>query len=275
MSANPAKPSIFWTLTEPFRAAGEYVTLQAVNGMGLLDSRAPRGDDHAVIALPALMAHDKVDAALIAFLRRLGYVAHDSSIGWNTGVKDRVFNDAETRLLEVFAEQGGRRVSLIGHSLGGICAVYLAYRHPEKIRQVITLGSPFGTAQNRGGVPAPIMALYNAVSENHEAYARLLLRAMKKGPPQAPVTSVFSQSDGVVSAGSSINPWSGAKTENIAIPGSHVGMAFNPLAFLVIADRLAQAEDAWRPFDHAHYPDIAWLMKAQGAAIPGKKLAVG
>ena len=37
----------------------------------------------------------------------------------------------------------GRRVTLIGQSLGGIYARLLARERPELIRQVITLGSPY------------------------------------------------------------------------------------------------------------------------------------
>jgi hypothetical protein len=37
--------------------------------------------------------------------------------------------------------------------------------------------------------------------------------------------------------------------ENIRVPGSHVGLGFNGLVLAIVADRLAQPEDAWRPFD--------------------------
>ena len=32
------------------------------------------------------------------------------------------------------------------------------------------------------------------------------------------------------------------------MPGSHLGLGFNPLALYAIADRLAQTEGDWRPF---------------------------
>ncbi len=39
-------------------------------------------------------------------------------------------------------EKSGRRVDLVGHSLGGLVSRSLAQKHPEYVRKVITLGSP-------------------------------------------------------------------------------------------------------------------------------------
>ena len=41
--------------------------------------------------------------------------------------------------------------------------------------------------------------------------------------------------------------------ENIRVPGSHVGLGFNAVVLWIVADRLAQPEGAWRPFE-AHGP---------------------
>lgn len=54
-------------------------------------------------------------------------------------------------------------------------------------------------------------------------------------PPPVPITSISSKTGGVVH-------------ENIEILGSHTGMAYNPLVFHVLADRLAQREGEWQPF---------------------------
>ena len=37
--------------------------------------------------------------------------------------------------------------------------------------------------------------------------------------------------------------------ENIRLYASHFGMAVNPLVLYVVADRLAQDEEDWRPFN--------------------------
>ena len=38
------------------------------------------------------------------------------------------------------------------------------------------------------------------------------------------------------------------QAESIQVPGSHLGLGFNPLVLYAIADRLAQPEGAWQPF---------------------------
>ena len=42
--------------------------------------------------------------------------------------------------------------------------------------------------------------------------------------------------------------WVSPVAENIRLYTSHFGMAVNPIVLYVIADRLAQSEQDWRPF---------------------------
>jgi hypothetical protein len=75
----------------------------------------------------------------------------------------------------------------------------------------------------------------------------------ERGPLPVPSTSIYSRTDGVV-------PWQACldivddRHENIEVHGTHCGMGYNLAAFAVIADRLSQPEDDWRPF---HFP--IWL----------------
>jgi hypothetical protein len=63
-----------------------------------------------------------------------------------------------------------------------------------------------------------------------------------------PVSALFSKTDAIV-------PWRGAvappgpRRENIEIRGSHLGLGHNPDVLFIIADRLAQGEHAWAPYD--------------------------
>ncbi len=70
---------------------------------------------------------------------------------------------------------------------------------------------------------------------------------VRRAPP-VPTTSIYSRSDGIVAWQCSVNE-PGPLAENVGLHASHVGMGMNPLAMLVIADRLAQPPGAWRPFD--------------------------
>jgi hypothetical protein len=46
------------------------------------------------------------------------------------------------------------------------------------------------------------------------------------------------------------------------VESSHLGMGVNPAVLYVLADRLSQAEGAWRPFDRSS----GWKSMAYGAA---------
>src|SRR3546814_18007301 len=61
------------------------------------------------------------------------------------------------------ADEHGRRVALVGQSLGGVFAREIARRYPDFVDRVITLGSPahFGESpDNVNGMVARVMALY-------------------------------------------------------------------------------------------------------------------
>jgi pimeloyl-ACP methyl ester carboxylesterase len=105
-------------------------------------SLAPRGDGHPVLVLPGLIASDVSTRPLRAFLRNRGYAASGWRQGRNLGLRPGV-QHAMIDLLEEMNDIHGRKVSLVGWSLGGLYARQLAKMMPERVRSVITLGSPF------------------------------------------------------------------------------------------------------------------------------------
>jgi pimeloyl-ACP methyl ester carboxylesterase len=131
------------------------MTLLATSVPGLLRTSA-RGDGHPVLVLPGLLAGDRSTAALRALLVKLGYDARAWGLGRNRG--PRAIGHRGELLqarVEALAHEAGRKVSLVGWSLGGVFARLLARRMPARIRQVITLGSPFmdnGEATNAGKI---------------------------------------------------------------------------------------------------------------------------
>jgi pimeloyl-ACP methyl ester carboxylesterase len=104
-------------------------------------ARAPRGDGHAVLVIPGLGASDRSTLILRRFLSTLGYATYGWGLGRNIGPTARVVSGLPERLDEFRARHDGP-VSVIGWSLGGIFARQLARRHPDAVRQVITLASP-------------------------------------------------------------------------------------------------------------------------------------
>ena len=104
---------------------------------------APRGDGHPVLVLPGLVASDESTRLLRRYLRGRGYEVHGWGLGRNLGPRAGVEDAMIARIETLYDQSGGRKVSLVGWSLGGVYARLLANRMPERVRSVITLGSPF------------------------------------------------------------------------------------------------------------------------------------
>jgi pimeloyl-ACP methyl ester carboxylesterase len=201
---------------------------------------APSGDGHAVIVFPGLAAGDLSTAPLRNFLATLGYDTYGWDLGVNLGPREGVLAKSIERVKSI-ADDSGRKVSLIGWSLGGIYAREFAKALPKSVRGVITLGTPFG------GDPKATNAwrLYEFASGLKLDDPAMLAQIRK--PPPVPSTSIFSRSDGVVSWPLSVQAES-KQTENIEVVASHVGMGLHPATLYAVADRLAQPEGQWNKF---------------------------
>lgn len=204
-----------------------------------------RGDRHPVLVLPGFTAGDRSTLPLRWILRGQGYWVHGWQLGQNLGPTPRVVEGLATRLREI-ADRQERTVSVVGWSLGGIYARELARRHPELVRQVITLGSPF---QMRLGDRSAATGLFEALSTRFDpAYLEpMLVPEAERRPLTMPATAVYSRSDGVVRWYTCLER-PGPHRENIEVRGSHTGLGVNPAVIVAITDRLAQREGTWRPF---------------------------
>ncbi|HBK91427.1 MAG TPA: alpha/beta hydrolase [Parvularcula sp.] len=239
----PKPPSIFWTLMEG-RAAFEFGSFLSLR---LAMRSLPKGDGHPVLVLPGFVASDFSTRPLRGVLKDLGYKTY----GWGLG-RNLKFNDArEAEMLALvnrIYDQHGQKLSIIGWSLGGVFARELAKRAPEKVRFVISLGSPITRHRDYSNA----RRLYDVINGPPAAARAEQLSRLGEAPP-VPTTSIFSRSDGVVAWRGSLqaqgdeNP----QIENIEAPASHFGLGVNPLVVYLIADRLAQSEGDWKPFDHA------------------------
>jgi pimeloyl-ACP methyl ester carboxylesterase len=201
---------------------------------------APRGDGHPVLVLPGLGAGDESTAILRAFLRGRGYAVSRWGQGPNFGMRPGVLRRTR-ELITGLASRHGRKVSLIGWSLGGIYARELAKQEPAAVRLVISLASPF-TGHPRA---TNAFRLYQWMS-GHPIRAPEIHEPLRASPP-VPTTSIWSRTDGVVSWRCSVErvkPF----VENIEVFASHFGIGMHPLVLYAIADRLAQPEGQWTPF---------------------------
>lgn len=235
-------PSFAWTLAEPYRAALEtcYSTLA-----GCFMPAPAAGDGHPVLVLPGFIADDQATGTLRSFLTRAGYDAHSWNLGRNLG-SCSVGADGHllSSRIEAIAQSTGRKVSLIGWSLGGLMARQGARLHPHAVRQVITLGSPFmGNARGTAGWQFFEMLTGHSVSSQAAQQELDMLRL----PLPVPSTAIYSRTDGVVKWSDCMQPV-GDFAENVEVSSSHWGLPAHTDVLAVIADRLAQPEDAWRPF---------------------------
>ncbi len=232
-------PSRLLTLAEPGRALGELAAFYALRPfMGAL----PKGDGHGVLVLPGFMASDTSTGPLRSLLSDLGYEA----VGWNLGRNVKVDEARVTAMMDCLGalyRRTGGKVSIVGWSLGGVFARELAKKAPDKVRQVISLGSPISDDRNHtnarrlfewlnGPEPEP-------VRNGH-------FQSLGEAPP-VPTTSILTRTDGVVHWRGSVQHGKG-EVENIEVVASHCGLGVNPAAIYAIADRLAQPEGKWKRF---------------------------
>jgi hypothetical protein len=178
----------------------------------------PRGDGHPVLVIPGFRGNDSSTVPLRSVLTWLGYDVAGWGQGVNRGPDEETLRTLNARFEDVYGRRG-QPVSLIGWSLGGVYARGLARRAPDRVRQVITLGSPF---------------------RRFESSRRI-------GTPQVPVTSIWSRSDPIVDYRNALEE-PGPRVENIEVRGTHLGLGHNPAVVLAVADRLAQPAGAWKPF---------------------------
>ncbi|MEO8022800.1 alpha/beta hydrolase [Polaromonas sp.] len=222
-------------------------------------ARAPRGDGHSVVVFPGLSANDGSTIPLRRYLDSLGYQTSGWEQGFNFGPRAGVLETARTGVRRAF-ESSGRKVSLIGWSLGGVYARELAKELPQMVRGVITLGTPFaGSHRSTNAWRIYELASGRKVEREVENYD------LPVAPPM-PTTSIYSRSDGIVAWQGSIQKPSplNPQTENVEVIASHVGLGLNPSAWWAVADRLARGEGSWQPFERKGtflhgliYPDPA------------------
>jgi pimeloyl-ACP methyl ester carboxylesterase len=240
------RPSAMLAALEIFRAG--------IEGWSMLMSAptlaaTPRGDGHGVLVLPGFATGDQSTAMLRSFLQTRGYEVHPWRLGWNLDHRT-AGHDGEhvSRQIDKIAESTGRKVTLVGWSLGGVIAREVARRTPETVRQVVTIGSPFCGNPRANHVGQ----IYEWLSGNKvDSPAAMRRFALGPQPLAVPSTAIYSKSDGITA-------WQNCiaipdhQTENIEVHSSHFGMVVNTSVFKIVADRLAQAEGAWAPHAATH-----------------------
>ena len=128
-ATDPTKPPSRELLFLELRAIWE---LSAFFASYPLLRMAPRGDGHAVLVLPGLAANDTSTRPLRRFLTDQGWDANGWELGHNHGPRPGAEEKMQNRLATLFRDSG-RKVSLVGWSLGGVFAREMARREPDHV----------------------------------------------------------------------------------------------------------------------------------------------
>lgn len=238
-SSDIAPPHRFWLFAEG-RGVFELGWFYAARPW--LKANLPRGEGQPVLVLPGLGASDASTAPMRGLLKELNYAAHPWKQGRNLGLRAGLIEGMTARVNELYHRYGNKKVSLVGWSLGGTFSREIAKMMPDKVRQVISLGSPFTRAPTASHARRVYEWASGQKPEDSALYRQLPV------PPPVPTTSIYSRTDGIVAWQASRNA-PGKLVENIEVPGAHLGLGHNPLALYALFDRLSQPEGKWQKFD--------------------------
>lgn len=224
---------------EPVRAALEYARMRLMRR-----DRLPAGDGHPIVFFPGLGAAPRYMRPLIKHCEALGYACYDWGRGRNIGPQGDITPWLATLADDVQAlvDHHAQTVTLIGWSLGGLYAREIAKVVPQRIRQVVTIGSPssrIADSTNAGW-------LFRLFGGRELRLPRRVTRSLAVAP-RVPTTSIYSRSDGVV-AWQACRSVAAPGVENIEVDSSHLGLVWHPDVLRIIADRLAQRDGRWLPW---------------------------
>jgi pimeloyl-ACP methyl ester carboxylesterase len=177
------------------------------------------------------------------FLERTGYDARDWGLGRN--LASRTIGADSERLFDAvaaFADETGEPVTLIGISLGGIMARLVAHRHPELVREVITVASPYAGDPRATNVWRMFELLTGEKVDSDSVVAQRLEIA---APLPMAATAIWSRTDGFVN-GMICHAPDEPGCRAIEVESGHVGVQLRPQVLRAIADVLAGSKGAPR-----------------------------
>lgn len=160
---------------------------RAANGFGHLEARGPV-DGLPALVIPGFIANDRTTMELRRALAAAGYRTYPWNCGWNRGARADTVDRLAERLAQVAP---GRPALVVGWSLGGVFARELARQHPERVRAVVTLGSPFSQDPRLNNV----WRLYEWVA-GHPVDKPPIERISAK--PPVPTLAIWSRRDGII-----------------------------------------------------------------------------
>lgn len=205
----------------------------------------PAGDGSAVVIIPGLLCTDLVLTELHDWLARIGYRPYFSGMDIVNDCPNLLARRLASTISRAYSDTG-KRVHLIGHSVGGVFARSAAVTMSDRIASVITLGTPFRGLVMHGLVRSLVNVVRRRIRTRHGglpdncatsqctcAFGRSLQRQWPKSVTQ---TAIYTREDGLVH-------WryclTGDPKNDVEVHGTHIGLIFNSNTYMHIAERLA------------------------------------
>ena len=187
-----------------------------------------------VLLMPPYLGNDNSTAFVRNYLKSVGFATYKWDLGVNM-INSKSLPKLIEKLDEIY-EKHQEKVSLVGWSGGGIFAKIIANRYPDKVEQLVTIGSPVWGVKN---IKTPVVRSLEflrgrKLKERNDKFIKELEEI-----PEVPITCIFTKTDGLL-------PWKlcmEAETlrkdiKNIEVYGSHCGMGANASVLLTVANSL-------------------------------------
>jgi triacylglycerol lipase len=207
----------------------------------------PHGDGSGVVLIPGFLANDIYLMEMYAWLQRIGYRPYYSGIGVNADCPNLLIGRRLNETIEQARSETGGKIHLIGHSLGGIMARSAAAARAREVASVTTLAAPFRGTSLHPRVKSMVNLVRQNILEKEESKVlpdcytanctcSFLDHLRCDMPSSVAETAIYTHTDGIVD-------WRYCVTENpsddFEVTGTHLGLAFNPTVYRIIAHRLA------------------------------------
>jgi triacylglycerol lipase len=248
------------------RGAVEYLRLlrhPLYRGIG-----APNGAGAPVLLVPGLMAGDGSLSVLRNWLVRSGYHVEQAGLVFNVRYSELVLGMISSRLRAMHLALH-RKVTIVGHSRGGLLAKVIGDREPGSVRGVVTLGSPLGDPFDVHPLTMAGVRLAHAINVLRYARGGAVERAFLEdleAPARVPLTSIYSRTDGIVHWEACLRP----DARCIEVVGSHLGLGVNLQVYELLAAILPHGPAAPKTVRKAAVP----ARRAAGKPLgPGQGLA--
>lgn len=223
-------PPLFNVLLET-RSAIEWTTMF---GIYPFIPKHKASKNKPVLLMPPYLGNDLSTTFVRNYLKSVGFKTYKWELGVNM-INSKYLPKLVERLDEIF-EKHQEKVSLVGWSGGGIFAKIIANRYPDKVEQLITIGSPVWGVKN---MQTPLVRTLEflrgkTLRERNNKFIKELEEI-----PEVPITCIYTKTDGLL-------PWKHcmeAETlrrdiKNIEVFGSHCGLGANASVLLTVANRL-------------------------------------